>query len=93
MSSSREAKGLAVPLSLLVAVAAVRSAATAVIDGERGGCLHTIRHTFSLMCAIIQKPYGLGMTASRSAQQHGRSACFSPGFAFIHLAHGPPESA
>ena len=93
MSSSREAKGLAVPLSLFVAVAAARSAATAVIDGERGGGLHTIRHTFSPTCAIIQKPYGFGMAAPRAAQQHGRSACFAPGFALIHSAHGPPESA
>ena len=93
MSSSNKANGLAVLSSLFVAVAAVRSAAAAAIDGERGSCLHTTNHTFSPRRATIEKPYGFGMTAIRSALRGARSVCLSPGFALIHLAHGPPESA
>jgi hypothetical protein len=93
MSSSKKANGLAVPLSLFVVVAAVGNAAAAVVDGKRGSCIHTTKLTFLPTCAIIEKPYSFGVTAMSSAQQHGRSVCFSPGFALIHMAHGPPESA
>jgi hypothetical protein len=93
MLSSKTANGLAALLSVFVVVAAVRSAAATVIDGKRGSYFHTESHTFLPTFAISGRPYSSGKTAARLAQQHTRSVYLSPGFAFIHLAHGPPESA
>ena len=91
MSSSKTANGLAGLLSLFVVIAAVRSAAATVIDGKRGSYLHTENHTFLPTFAISRSPYSSGTTAARLAQQHGLSVYLSPGFALMHLAHGPPE--
>jgi hypothetical protein len=86
MSSSKNANGVAVLPPFFVAAAAV-------IDGKRGNCLNTTKHTFLSKRVIIEESHRSCVIAECATAPSGCSAYLSPASAFIHLAHGPPESA